>query len=86
VYAQLPAFGVGVGLGRLGLFPLHAEATILLIATLVEAGQIDEAAVLLDGITDPMLARALAGALTLDAEPHLEPIRERLARLGRQTA
>ncbi len=84
VHAQLPSFGVGTGLGRLGLLPPAAEPTLLMIATLVELDRIDEAARALDHLAgrDKALLHAVTGALTFGDRPALQPLRDALARLA----
>ncbi len=82
LHCTLPAFGVGVGLGRLGLFPPAAEPTVFRLAALLELRRLDEAAALLDGIDDPALGRAVAAAVTLDDDPAFAGIRARLARFS----
>jgi len=79
---RLPSYGVGVGLGRMALFPPAAEATILRVAALLELRRVAEAAAVLDAIGEPALARAVARAIVLDEDPAFAPIRSRLARFS----
>ena len=80
LYAALPSFGVGTGLGRLGLLPPSAEALALLVAGLVELERVAEALAVLDGVTSPALQRALAATLRPDDDPAHAVIGDRLAR------
>ncbi|MSP59191.1 MAG: glycosyltransferase family 1 protein [Myxococcales bacterium] len=79
VHATVPSFGVGTGLGRLGLLPPAVEPTVFLIATLVEIGRPDEAAAVLDAIAAPLTARAVAATITI-GDDGTEPLRAALAR------
>jgi len=76
LYLAMPPAGGGTGLGRLALFPPTAEATVLLVAALIEKGDVPAAAAVLDGIGSPALHRAVA--TTLQGELPDE-IRARLA-------
>lgn len=80
IHASVPSFGVGAGLGRLGLWPPHAEAYVFYLAALLDLGRVDEAAAVLDGISEPALRSALGATLRLADVPHLQPIEERLRR------
>jgi hypothetical protein len=82
VHAALPAFGVGAGLGRLGLLPPQAEPTVLYVAALADLGRIDEAAAVVRAITSPALARAVSATLRLGDAEHLAPLRAALQALS----
>jgi hypothetical protein len=71
--AHVPTFGVGAGLGRLGLFPPAAEPAILLVASLCELGRAGEAAALI-GELPPATARVVARVIQLGDDPALAPV------------
>jgi tetratricopeptide (TPR) repeat protein len=82
VHAALPAFGVGAGLGRLGLLPPQAEPTVLWVAALADLGRLDEAAAVVQAIDSPALARAVSATLRLGDAEHLAPLRAALQALA----
>lgn len=80
LHATIPSFGVGTGLGRLGLLPPAAEPLSFLLATLVELGRTTEAAAEFAAVSDPVLARVVAATLSFDDALDLGPLRALLAR------
>jgi tetratricopeptide (TPR) repeat protein len=62
LHLAMPPAGGGTGLGRLALFPPAAEPTVLLVAALVETGDVDGALQVLDR-APPVVRRAVAATL-----------------------
>ena len=79
LHVTLGSFGVGTGMGRLCSFPPANEPMVYLLALLLELGRIAEACAVLDSLTDPVLARAIAATLEVGENPLYEPVRNRLA-------
>ncbi len=82
LYAAVPSFGVGAGLGRLALWPPAAEPLALIVASLVELERNDEAIALIDTLHSPALVRAVAATLTVGDAPELAGLRAALLRLA----
>jgi hypothetical protein len=85
IHATIPSFGVGTGLGRLGLLPPSAEPLMMRIASLIELDRLEEAVQLLDSLAGSG-GRAVAAALSFGDRPELEPGRQALARLRARVA
>jgi hypothetical protein len=84
LHARLPAFGVGTGLGQLGLLPPAAEPTLLWVAALVELNRLDEVVPILDAL-EGALAEAVTAQLSFGDRAQLEPLRAALERARART-